>query len=464
MNLNKYTKAELISKFKKLDVKNENINSNLNKNSILSQIKSYFSQIWELMLAFKNILVKLTLVSLLIQIFKKYKILRKIWTVLNTIVLSIFGLSLLENSLMEFIQGIFTETRFITVNILDYFVNTNLFQYLSKLFYNKDEIKVDEVTHIQDSVKTDKTINNLHRRTSSKHEWTPSDKRYYSQKDDSLRKSYKSKLADWINWTNDTNEVQTEIQPESNSNYKKYLIIGGIVISGILVWYYADEAKTAGAGLIDWMNSFRTGERDGNSNSSNSSNKSSIKLSNPNDTKLMIASGVSSPEIDSLDKGKGKLLTSSSVENLSEKAKEEWGESLDSYNGSSSTSSSSSSSSTKTVRPIDSSTKPLFKEKMDNFIISSIRGRWKSFLPDNLKNIMNSIENKVNESSRMDSNIADELLKQLVELNKDNNAYETVITQETKSDLSQLHQKEVNTQIKNWIEETRDKIINKWIK
>jgi len=71
------------------------------------------------------------------------------------------------------------------------------------------------------------------------------------------------------------------------------------------------------------MNSFRTGERDGNSNSSNSSNKSSIKLSNPNDTKLMIASGVSSPEIDSLDKGKGKLLTSSSVENLSEKAKEE---------------------------------------------------------------------------------------------------------------------------------------------
>jgi len=71
---------------------------------------------------------------------------------------------------MEFIQGIFTETRFITVNILDYFVNTNLFQYLSKLFYNKDEIKVDEVTHIQDSVKTDKTINNLHRRTSSKHE------------------------------------------------------------------------------------------------------------------------------------------------------------------------------------------------------------------------------------------------------------------------------------------------------
>jgi hypothetical protein len=45
MNLNKYTKAELISKFKKLDVKNENINSNFNKNSILSQINSYFSQI-----------------------------------------------------------------------------------------------------------------------------------------------------------------------------------------------------------------------------------------------------------------------------------------------------------------------------------------------------------------------------------------------------------------------------------
>jgi hypothetical protein len=138
MNLNKYTKAELISKFKKLDAKN--INSNLNKNFILSQIKSYFSQIWELILALKNILVKLTLVSLLIQLFKKYKIIRKIWSILNTIVLAIFGLSLLENSLMEFIQSFFRELGFISANIADYFINTHFINIYQNYFIEKGKL------------------------------------------------------------------------------------------------------------------------------------------------------------------------------------------------------------------------------------------------------------------------------------------------------------------------------------
>jgi hypothetical protein len=31
------------------------------------------------------------------------------------------------------------------------------------------------------------------------------------------------------------NEIQPEIKSDGNSNYKKYLIIGGIVIGGILL-------------------------------------------------------------------------------------------------------------------------------------------------------------------------------------------------------------------------------------
>jgi hypothetical protein len=65
--MNKFTKAELISKFKKLETKN---NSNNNK--------SISSKIVENILLLKSILVKLTLISFFIKIFKKYKIFRKI--------------------------------------------------------------------------------------------------------------------------------------------------------------------------------------------------------------------------------------------------------------------------------------------------------------------------------------------------------------------------------------------------
>jgi hypothetical protein len=76
MNLNKYTKADLISKLHKESKKQPD--SKPNQNSILNQINLYFSQIFDLIMVFKNILVKLTLVSFFIQIFKRYKIFRRL--------------------------------------------------------------------------------------------------------------------------------------------------------------------------------------------------------------------------------------------------------------------------------------------------------------------------------------------------------------------------------------------------
>jgi sugar-specific transcriptional regulator TrmB len=74
MNLNKFTKAELISKFKKLESKND---SNNNQNNFINQIKTYLSQILDLILTFKNILIKITMISFFLQIFKKYRIFRR---------------------------------------------------------------------------------------------------------------------------------------------------------------------------------------------------------------------------------------------------------------------------------------------------------------------------------------------------------------------------------------------------
>jgi hypothetical protein len=63
-NLNKFTKSELINKFKKLQ---ENSNN-----------KSLFSKILGNILLFKTFILKITLIALLIKVFKKYSIIRKI--------------------------------------------------------------------------------------------------------------------------------------------------------------------------------------------------------------------------------------------------------------------------------------------------------------------------------------------------------------------------------------------------
>jgi hypothetical protein len=79
MNLNKYTKAELISKYKNLINNSKVTNSkDNNNNSILNNIRLYFSQLLDMILLFKNILIKLTLISFLIQIFRKHRMIEKI--------------------------------------------------------------------------------------------------------------------------------------------------------------------------------------------------------------------------------------------------------------------------------------------------------------------------------------------------------------------------------------------------
>jgi hypothetical protein len=61
MNLKKYTKAELISKFQELKA-----NSN-NK-----------SKIFDLIYFIKQFIIKITFITLIIKIFKRFKILRRI--------------------------------------------------------------------------------------------------------------------------------------------------------------------------------------------------------------------------------------------------------------------------------------------------------------------------------------------------------------------------------------------------
>lgn len=98
-NLKKLTKAELISKLNSLKTKQlEIMNSNTTN---ISNNPTLFKVILKNILYFKSIILKVTLIALIIKLFKRYSILRRLWTVFNTILVTIFGISLVDENVPE---------------------------------------------------------------------------------------------------------------------------------------------------------------------------------------------------------------------------------------------------------------------------------------------------------------------------------------------------------------------------
>jgi hypothetical protein len=69
-------------------------------------------------------LVKLTIITLLIKTFRKYSLIRKVWVLLNTIAMTIFGISILEIYGISFIAAFFTELGSVLANVVNYLANT----------------------------------------------------------------------------------------------------------------------------------------------------------------------------------------------------------------------------------------------------------------------------------------------------------------------------------------------------
>jgi hypothetical protein len=337
MNLNKFTKAELISKLNKTK-KIDNINK-----SILKQIKIYLSQFWDLILTFKDILVKLTLISFFLKIFKIYKLFRRLWLTLNTIVMTIFGISLMDNFGFEFIKNFLYEIKFISWNIIDYFSNTQFYQFLSNLFSEKEkEAPSSKTTHENSS------ISGITKDTGT----NTKDTGQISQ--DNRRND---KIAEWLK-PDIKEEIKEEITEEA-FNYNKYLAIAGLLIASCLVWVYFDEIKTGGDSFVEWVKSFWPGNNPDNDPGGKARMKekwekafNDMKSVDEEMDKLKkrIISDPSSSHIkteSSIDKYFPETsMTSPSLENLNEQAKESW---------SRTSSPTSSTSSNETIKPISES-------------------------------------------------------------------------------------------------------------
>jgi len=324
MNLNKYTKAELISKLHK---ESKKIDSKRNQNTILNKINLYFYQIWDLILVFKNILVKLTLISFFIQIFRKYKIFRKLWTMLNTLVMTIFGISLLDNFGFEFIQHFLIEIRVITANIIDYFSKTHFYVYLSELFKGPTtdiEKTVDDPSREQKNISWKNTTDESGIKESKK----------------GTKESHRdSKISEWLKPAKD-NIPNEQIEDSSfYDQWRFYILTGTIIVAGCFIWVYSDEIQSSWTTFYEWVLSFRSGTGD-SPGSNNPDTREHPRFDIQKRLKDIVKEELPTPEIELTDKqetyskiiedikkGKGKeILTSASLEDLNNKATESWAE------------------------------------------------------------------------------------------------------------------------------------------
>lgn len=301
MKINKYTKAELISKFKELE-------SKTNQKDL---IKIYFNQIWELAITFKSLLLKITFISFITKIFLKYKLFRKLWTIINALIVAIFGISLLENSLFDFFTNIITEIRFISINILDYLANTRFYSYISNLFSSEASLnsieKVKEINKSDELHNWNKSIESLQKENNSNNRW--------NIENSEIRN--KSKISQYL----ESKPTITEEIQNNEFNYTKYLAIAALIVTASLAWHYSDEISTAAVSLYEWILSFRTGGTDNAGN--NGDNVGTINTGN-NTTNVET---IENSPIELIDetKGKTKFLTpSQSFESLKNKAEQSW--------------------------------------------------------------------------------------------------------------------------------------------
>jgi len=120
MNLNKLTRAELISKLEK---------TNKNEKS-----KTTSATFLDLIFKFKIWILSLTIITILSQIFKKYKSIRAILKIANYMILTMFGMSLYEAFGFGLIANFLGELKNILWSGVKYLTETTFYRYLISTF------------------------------------------------------------------------------------------------------------------------------------------------------------------------------------------------------------------------------------------------------------------------------------------------------------------------------------------
>ena len=375
-NLNKFTKAELINKYTKL----ENLNhQNSNQTQTQSKYHSILKIIDKIQL-FKSLIIKITLIGLIIKWIKKYSFVRKFWHIFSLIGSSLLGFSLID---------------IYSLDIISWIKDTSIYRWYSDLMnWSKNEIKSTEI----------KDISSIPRTNSNETEINSNNR----QNNRSIIEKIINKEPEVL-----SKEEFNSLDESNNHNYKYYIIVGSIIIiSGIVYYYWNDirpAAGDAGNTIIDKIRSFRSwfNSDSSNINNNNTGNNTVNIPTNINpDIQLVDNNPPSSSNIQAVDNSSNvrSVLTSASLENLNEQAESSWSEGISSpdsdrtvtpasISDSNATSSSSSSSSA------GSSINTL------NQASNLIKNSWRVRLSKDVNDKMNFIESCINSDKYFDETI-----------------------------------------------------------
>lgn len=368
-NLNKYTKAELISKLKnkRLEIQN----SNTITEGIISKI-----------LLFKSLILKLTLITFIITWIKKYSLVRKLWHLFSMIGSTLLGFSMIDIYAFDFI---------------DWLKDTNIYKWYSELFNNPKIESDNKPSSIMRTFDKNATRNET--------------------KDEEdfgiIRKIHKITNPEPDPVIIDKLEEDIENPPFYKN---KYFIIGAASITMLVSWYYFDEIKTGYGAIIDYLSSFRSSPPD--DSTGNNSNSSAISNTMTDGSKLNIKqkldnlfktsdriAGDASSEIEILDNSQPIASTSklakvkgASLEDLNNQASESWAAPK-----------SDSSSSTITPSKIDEITTLIEP-------IEQVTKTWNLMFSSNVLNKIKIIEKTLESSIELDDKRKDFLARLLGEL------------------------------------------------
>jgi hypothetical protein len=152
-NLNNLTKAELISKVNqlkndKLEIKKDlsleqkqKVENSTVKKTIEKNPMTIFESIRFILKQIQTLFLSLSIVAILMKIFRNYKSIRATLRVMNYVILAMFGMSLYEAfGISMIIQG-FGEFKFVCRAIILYIQESTFYTYLMRIFNTAVEQK-----------------------------------------------------------------------------------------------------------------------------------------------------------------------------------------------------------------------------------------------------------------------------------------------------------------------------------
>lgn len=219
------SKTELVEKFKELSSSKslDNLKDTKVENKITMKdlFKSYYLRLLSFILKFYSILTKITLFTILFNFLRKMKLIRFIWTIINSFLFSIFGI--IFSDFYGF-KEIYEIIKYYWILYVDFIHETKLYKIFSKILGVINE-PVIEKTEVKNDNKLEE-IQIIENKEDNSYDFPSSDQQIKTKKTWDLEN----------HWGDSEN-------PEINKNspYNTYFLIVISIITVSLIYVYWDS-------------------------------------------------------------------------------------------------------------------------------------------------------------------------------------------------------------------------------